>query len=83
MHYLYPKLDQIKLLLHEQGNIDKLCLCETFLNEEFSDNKLIIDNYQMTCKDRKTHGGGLVIYTKSYLSCIHRDDLEIADVEML
>ena len=83
IHYLYPKLDQIKLLLHNQDNIDILCLCETFLNKEFSDNELHIDGYQMTRKDRQTHGGGLIIYTKSYLSCIHRGDLEVADVEMI
>ena len=83
VQYLYPKLDEIKLLLHDQDNIDILCLCETFLNEKFSDNELQIDTYQMTRKDRQAHGGGIVIYTKSYLSCIHRDDLEIADVEMI
>ena len=83
VHYLYPKLDEIKHLLNDQGNIDILCLCETFLNEEFSNNEVDIDGYQMIRKDRQTHGGGLVIYTKSYLSCIHRDDLETADIEML
>ena len=38
VHYLYPKLDKLKLLLSEQ-NIDIFCLCETFLNSEFSDNE--------------------------------------------
>ena len=37
----------------------------------------------MTRKDRQTHGGGLLIYTKSYLTCIRRDDLEIAGIEMI
>ena len=30
VHYLYPKLDELKLLLSEQ-NIYIFCLCETFL----------------------------------------------------
>ena len=37
IHYLYPKLDEVKLLTNYQ-NIDIFCLCETFLNQQFSDN---------------------------------------------
>ena len=54
-----------------------------FLNTEFSDNDLKISNYNFFRKDRQSHGGGLVIYTKSNLACIHRDDLETEGVEML
>ena len=75
IHYLNPKLDEIKFLVSEQ-NVDILRLCETFLNE-FSDNELIIPDYNTVRKDRKTHGGGLIVYTGSNLACIHRDDLEI------
>ena len=51
VHYLYPKLYELKLLLSEQ-NIDMFCLCETFLNSEFSDNELIIPGYEFIRKDR-------------------------------
>ena len=61
IHYLYPKLDEIKLLLSNQ-DIDILCLCETFLNDTFSNNELNIDSYKMFRKDRATASGGLCIY---------------------
>ena len=59
------------------------CVKHSYINEQFTDNELHIDTYQMTRRDIQTHGGGLLIYTKSYLSCIHRDDLEIAGIEMI
>ena len=34
-------------------------------------------------KDRQSHGGGLIVYTKSNLACIHRDDLETEKIETL
>ena len=82
IHFLYPKLDEIKFLTNNQ-NIDIFCLCETFLNHQFSDNELQITDYNMFRKDRQSHGGGLMVYTKSNLACIHRDDLETEDTEIL
>ena len=82
IHFLYPKLDEIKFLTNNQ-NIDIFCLCETFLNQQFSDNELHITDYNMFRKDRQSHGGGLMVYTKSNLACIHRDDLETEDTEIL
>ena len=34
IHYLYSKLDEIKILLSQQPNIDILCCCESFLNDQ-------------------------------------------------
>ena len=82
IHYLYPKRDETKCLLSQQ-NIDILCLCETFLSIEFLDSELNILDYNFIRKDRQTHGGGLIIYTRSNLACIHRDDPEIRDTEIL
>ena len=82
VHYLYPKLDEVKLLTNYQ-NIDIFCLCETFLNQQFSDNELQIPDYNIFRKDRQSHGGGLIVYTKSNLACIHREDLETQDTEIL
>ena len=65
IHYLHSKLDEIKILLYEQPNIDIICLCETFLTDKFTDEELVLDNYQLFRKDRNTHGGGLVIYVKN------------------
>ena len=82
IHYLYPKLDEIKLLLSSQ-NIDILCLCETFLNDSFSSSELSIENYKIFRKDRLTHGGGLIVYVNDDLPCIQRHDLEISSVESI
>ena len=68
VHYLYPKLDEIKLIL-SQHNVDILCLCETFLNETFSNNEVSIENYKLFRKDRQTNGGGLVIYVRDDIPC--------------
>ena len=82
VHFLYPKLEEIKILLMHQ-NIDILCLCETFLNDTFSDKELDIDQYKMFRKDRPSHGGGLVIYVKTELPCILRQDLENIAIESM
>ena len=82
IHYLYPKLDEIKLTLSKQ-DIDILCLCETFLNDTFSENELNIDNYKLFRKDRHTLGGGLIIYIRDDIPCNHRNDLESTSIETL
>ena len=81
IHYLYPKLDEIKVILSQQPNIHIICLCETFLNETFSSQELHIENYVLFRKDRLTHGGGVAIYVKDNLTCVRRDDLEVEGVE--
>ena len=54
IHYLYSKLDALKILLSQTNEIDIICLCETFLNEEFSNDEIRLENYQLFRKDRKT-----------------------------
>ena len=60
IHFLYPKLDEIKLLNFDK-QLDVLCFCETFLNDSFSDHELSINNYNMFRRDRGTIGGRLVL----------------------
>ena len=76
IHYLYPKLDEIKILLHNQPNLDIFCICETFLHSEFSDEEIKINGFKTVRKDRPSNGDGLIIYLKSHLTYIRRDDLE-------
>ena len=83
VHYLYPKLDDLKLLINEQSNMDIICLCETFLTKQIADEELMLDNYQLFRKDRNLHGGGLVIYVKNNLICKPRDDLQVNGIEAL
>ena len=62
---------------------DILCICETFLNDTFSDTELQLENYQLFRKDRKTNGGGLVLYVKENLRCSLREDMQVNDIEAL
>ena len=58
IQYLYPKLDEIKILLYNQPNIDIFCLCETFLHNEFSDEELRINGLILFIKtDQVTEVG--------------------------
>ena len=83
VHYLYPKLDEIKLTLNMQSNIDIFCTCETFLNPTFSNNEIEINGYTLFRRDRQSHGGGLVIYCKNRILCTRRDELEMDDLETM
>ena len=83
IHYLYSKIDELKILLSQQQNIDILCVCETFLNDEFSSEDIQLQNYQLFRKDRKANGGGLLIYVKENLRCSQRDDLHVDGIEAM
>ena len=81
IHYLYPKLDEIKLRLSNNNTFD--CVCETFLDSTFCDSEIsIIDNITFR-KDRLTNGGGLVVYVKHRLNCVLRLDLESENIESI
>ena len=81
IHYLFPKFDEIKILLGQNPDIDILCLCETFLNDSFSDSEFQLQGYQLFRKDRKTNGGGIAMYIKDSLTCLQRHELESDNVE--
>ncbi|KAL4238884.1 hypothetical protein ACF0H5_003591 [Mactra antiquata] len=83
IHYLYPKFDEIKILLSEHPEIDILGLCETFLNEHFTGKEVNLNDYQLFRKDRKSNGGGIVLYVKNNFPCIRRIDLENENNEIM
>ena len=51
--HLKPKLDEVKLLLSSDNNVDVLGICETFLNKNVDDKRINIDNYKIERKDRE------------------------------
>lgn len=83
IHYLYPKLDEIRHICSEHPELDVLCICETFLSEQFCDSELKIDNYDMYRRDRQSNGGGQVIYVKQSIHCVRRHDIESVDIETM
>ena len=83
IHYLHSKLDEIKILLSQQVIIDILCLCETFLNDQFRDQELYLNGYKLFRKDRSTNGGSLVVYMKTSLNCKNRENYQKEGIEAL
>ena len=83
IHYLLPKLDEIRLTLNKQCNIDIFSMCETFLSNVVSDNEIDIHGYSIFRRDRQSLGGGLIIYYKNNINCIRRLDLENDNSELM
>ncbi|XP_060561384.1 uncharacterized protein LOC132721143, partial [Ruditapes philippinarum] len=71
------------MLLHTHSYLDIIGLCETFLNDSFSDNEFQFKGYQMFRMDRKTNGGGLILYVNENFSCFPRSDLQKENIEAI
>jgi len=83
IHYVLPKLDEIKIILSQNSSFECLCLCETFLDGTVLDSQLSIPGYSFFRKDRPSLGGGLLIYIKDMIFCHRRTDLEPDNIESL
>ncbi len=80
---LNRKLEEVIRIL-AQGDVDILCLSETWLNKFVPDSMVSINGYNMIRQDRtadsgKTVGGGVMIYYKNYLDVSLMPDLCICD----
>jgi len=64
---LLPKFDEL-CAVAEATCPDVICIVESWLSDEISDNELAIDNYQSLRLNRNRHGGGVVMYIHSSLS---------------
>ena len=63
---LYPKLDEIRLLVLE-SEPDIHGLTETWLNDSHTNSEINFPNYNLYCKDRADGYGGVILYTHSRL----------------
>ena len=63
-----PKLDELHAVILSQKP-DLLCIVETWLCEDINDSELLLPGYQLYRLDRNRHGGGIMIYVCSSLSC--------------
>ena len=78
---LLPKFDELVSLLH-YISLDVLCVTETWLNENVTNNEIEINGYSLYRKDwPKCRGRGLCIYVKSDTPVI--DTLNVNEVELL
>ena len=59
------KLDDLKLIC-EISSPDFVCIVETWLDSDVSNNDVFIPDYVCVRLDRNRHGGGIVLYIKHY-----------------
>ena len=77
------KLDQIRLMMHKKST-DILAITETWLDNSWTDNELVITGYNLFRRDRKTaQGGGIIVYTHNSLSAERRSDVESGQIEQI
>jgi len=57
---LIPKMDELRIIVESQRP-SVICVVETWLSEEVSDQEISLSEYQVTRLDRNRHGGGIVI----------------------
>ena len=66
---LRNKLDHVKMFVNH-NDIDIFCITETWLNDDFDDDYIYIDGYNVFRLDRKHQDhGGIVCYVKNSISC--------------
>ena len=58
---ILPKLDQLRALCAVDSP-DIVCVVETWLDRDISDNELVVEGYRVVRKDRNRHGGGVLMY---------------------
>ena len=62
-------------------NPDLVCIVESWLSSDISDNEILIPNYSIFRLDRSRHGGGILVYVKSSL-CVSSVQSPL-DIELL
>ena len=63
-------------MMHKKS-IDILSITETWLDNFWTDNELVITGCNLFHRDRKTaQGGGIIVYTHNSLSTERKGDLE-------
>ena len=63
---LIPKFDELCLLV-ETHQPDTVCIIETWLDHNISDNEIHLPGFQLYRLDRNRHGGGVLMYAQHNL----------------
>ena len=77
---LLPKMEQLKLFCFE-NRIDIMAINETKLDSTVGDEEIHIPSYDTIRKDRTSCGGGVLLFIKSNLNFIVRNDLMLNPLE--
>ena len=65
---ILPKLEELRACVLFQKP-DLVCIVESWLSEDVTDNEILLHDYQVHRLDRNRHGGGIVLYAHNSLSC--------------
>ena len=65
---LFPKIDELRAVC-ETSKPDIVCIVETWLDHNITDNEVAIQDYQLFRLDRNRHGGGIALFVHFSLSC--------------
>ena len=81
------KIDEIYHVLCQQECCDIVCISETWLNKNITDDQIAVQGYQVYRKDRMSNfgraGGGVAIYCQENLPVTRRSDLELDELELV
>ena len=61
-----------------------ICIVETWLSKDISDNELVMPYYQIFWRDRDRHGGGVLMYVHFSFAvdlCNTASDIELLTVQ--
>ena len=64
---LLPKLDELRMLAVD-SNPDIICIVETWLSQDITNEEVSIPGYLLHRKDRNRNGGGVLMYTRDSLN---------------
>ena len=64
------------LALLGSRSFDLIAITETFLAPDISSSEIFLPEYQVFRKDCSRHGGGVLLAVRSFISTVHRTDLE-------
>jgi exonuclease III len=78
VHYNINSLqNKVHFIEEELGEYDIICITESKLNDQITDEKIKLDGYRLIRRDRKCdNGGGIVTYVKDNLKVKRRNELE-------
>ena len=65
---LLPKTDKLRALVVDAQRPHIVCIVETWLSSETSDNELSLEGFQVLCLDRNRHGGGIIMFVYELLA---------------
>ena len=82
-HDSSTKLDELHSKLCIDQCFDVICVTETWLDENITDDAVALPNYQIFRKDRNRHGGGVAIYAHHSLPVRYLPDFNIDSVEFI